>query len=152
MKRTDIIMVILVSVAFVFVFRYQITGFFGYGGLGFFETDGMGRFRDTGNDICTEDGKPIVYFFGSDGCRHCMWEKPIFDKAVSEFEGYISLHDNMNTQNDEDVEVEYGGGSPLIIIGCKFARRGSGENWGAAAEEMILRNLICKVADSPVCG
>ena len=39
--------------------------------------DMQGNMKMKDVDICYEDGKPIVYFFGSNSCGYCQWEHPI---------------------------------------------------------------------------
>jgi thiol-disulfide isomerase/thioredoxin len=145
MKKTDLIMVVVILGLAAFMFRNEITGFF----IG----PGMGQFEDTGDEVCLEDGKPIVYFFGSESCSHCKWEKPVINEVVSEFGDSISFHENIDNEDDRNIMSKYStGGVPFIVIGCRFVRNGSGEFLGEEAEKQVLRNLICKVADSPVCG
>ncbi|NQE44728.1 hypothetical protein C5S31_01730, partial [ANME-1 cluster archaeon GoMg2] len=54
----------------------------------------IGNFIVSSDEICREDGKPIIYFFCSDACGHCKWEHPVIVNVTSNFEGYISFHDN----------------------------------------------------------
>jgi thiol-disulfide isomerase/thioredoxin len=144
MKKNDIVLTVVLLAVVAFIFRTQITGFF----LG----PGMGNFQETGDEICMEDGKPIVYFFASETCPHCTWEKPIIESVAAEFEDYISFHENIDNNEDRDIMSKYSsGGVPFIVIGCKFARNGSGENIGEYDERQVLRNLICQVTDSPIC-
>jgi hypothetical protein len=145
MKKTDIVLIVGIVAVVAFIFRLQIVGFF----IG----PGTGGFEETVDEVCTEDGKPIIYFFASKGCSHCAWEKPIIRSVVAEFGDYISFHENIDSNEDDEILTRYSrGGVPLIVIGCKFARNGSGENIGELAERQVLRNLICQIVDSPVCG
>lgn len=109
----------------------------------------IGDFLITEDEVCQEDGKPIVYLFGSSSCPHCSWEHPIFEKVTAKFADQIALHDNMDTQDDIDVFQKYSqinrGGIPFLVLGCRYVRVGSGENAGEAGEEENLTALICKL-------
>lgn len=109
----------------------------------------IGRFLITEDELCQEDGKPLIYMFGSSGCPHCTWEHPIFEKVTAKFADLISVHDNMDTQNDTDVFQKYSqinqGGIPFLVLGCRYVRVGSGENAGEVEEEKNLTALICKL-------
>ena len=112
----------------------------------------IGRFSVIEGEICQEDGKPIVYFFGSESCPHCTWEHPIFEKVTAEFEGLIYLHNNMDElETDREIFEKYSqinqGGIPFTVLGCRYARVGSGEGFGEEKEEGYLTALICKLTD-----
>jgi thiol-disulfide isomerase/thioredoxin len=96
------------------------------------ETDTtVGDFSVSGEDIITENGKPIVYFFGSESCPHCTWEEPIISKVMEEFKDQISFHFNKDSDNDQDIFNKYSdGGIPTLVFGGKYYRIGSGENSG----------------------
>lgn len=100
-------------------------------------------------EICKENGKPIVYFFGSTTCPHCEWEKPIIKAVANSFGDMISYHENIDSQNDMDIFNKYStGGVPTIVIGCKYYRVGSGEQAGEEAEKQVLTKLICNITDN----
>lgn len=112
---------------------------------------GIGSFKETENEICQENGKPIVYFFGRASCPYCVWEHPIFEKATAKFAGLISLHNNMDDQEaDRDVWGEYSGVNkgavPFMILGCRYTQLGSGDQKaGEAQEEKNITALVCKL-------
>ncbi len=110
----------------------------------------IGDFIISGDKLCMDDGKPAIYFFGSDGCSHCRWEHPVITEVASKFDGYVSFHDNMNNFTaDRDIFSRYStGGVPAIVLGCRFYRVGSGENQGRAREAKILTALICNLTDN----
>jgi thiol-disulfide isomerase/thioredoxin len=112
----------------------------------------IGAFSVTEEDICTENGRPLVYMFGSSNCPHCTWEHPIFEEVTAEFTNQISLHDNMDTQDDMEVFQRYSqinqGGIPFIVLGCRYVRVGSGEAMGEEEEANVLTALICKLTDN----
>jgi len=109
----------------------------------------IGSFSVTKEEICQEDSKPLVYFFGSASCPHCKWEHPIFEEVVDKFEGLIALHNNMDTENDMEVFQRYSqinrNGIPFIVLGCRYVRVGSGETLGEEEETKALTALMCKL-------
>lgn len=113
-------------------------------------SDTLGGFSVTGDEVCLEDDKPIVYFFGANWCPHCQWEHPVVESVVEKFEGHISFHNNMDSEEDDDVFAKYspGGGIPAVVIGCKYSRVGSGESSGEEAEMDNLTALICDVTNN----
>ncbi len=119
---------------------------------------GIGNFKETENEICQEEGKPIIYFFGRASCPYCTWEHPIFEKAMAKFAGLISFHNNMDDQEtDRDVWNEYSaiskGAVPFMVLGCRYTQRGSGDQKaGEAQEEKNLTALICKLTDGKPAG
>ncbi len=115
-------------------------------------TSTIGNFLVLEEEVCEEDGKPIVYFFGSERCPHCRWEHPIFEEVAAEFTDYISFHNNMDSQDDLDVFQRHSqinrNGIPFSVLGCQYARVGSGENFGEEEETRILTALICKLTNN----
>lgn len=102
-----------------------------------------------GEEICKEDGKPIVYFFGSKDCPHCQWEHPIMEEVMGKFEGLVSFHNNMDSQADSEVFSKYSdGGIPTLVLGCKYYRLGSGESDGEEKETQNLTAMLCKLTDN----
>lgn len=118
----------------------------------------IGKFSITNNEICKENGKPTVYFFGSASCPHCVWEKPIAQKVFGAFKDLISYHENYDSQNDSDVFAKYSdinpGYIPFLVLGCKYARVGAGETLGKddaeskKLEEEALTTILCKLTDN----
>jgi thiol-disulfide isomerase/thioredoxin len=106
----------------------------------------IGNFSVSQDEVCKENEKPIVYFFGSNSCPHCLWEHPIFEKVANNFEGYIFFHNNMDSDKDNEVLMKYStGGIPTLILGCKYYRVGSGEQAGEQEETKNLTALFCKL-------
>ncbi len=104
----------------------------------------IGNFIVSADEICMEDEKTIIYFFGSDACGHCNWEHPVIVNVTSNFEGYISFHDNMNSDEDSEIFSKYStGGVPTLVFGCKYYRVGSGAGMGKEQESKVLTALIC---------
>ena len=111
----------------------------------------VGNFIYTGEELCTSDGKPVVYFFGTTTCPHCRWEKPIIRQVAGEFSGSIDFRFyemDIKRPPEEDMRVfgRYSGGPvPTLVFGCRYYRIGSGEGFGEAAEAEALRALLCKI-------
>ncbi|KPJ54815.1 hypothetical protein AMJ47_03115 [Parcubacteria bacterium DG_72] len=109
----------------------------------------IGRFSVSSDDVCLEDGKPIIYFFGSESCPYCQWEHPIMEQVMARFEGFISFHNNMDTGEDMEVFDKYStGGIPATVFGCQYYRVGSGETLGAEENARALTALTCKLTDN----
>lgn len=113
----------------------------------------IGNFLVTKEEICKEDGKPIIYYFGASFCPHCKWEKPVVEKVMKKFGNFVSFHNNMDKQEaDKEIwgkysQVNEGGYIPFLVFGCKYARVGSGEDAGEVEEEKNLTALICKLTE-----
>lgn len=108
----------------------------------------IGNFSISSNEVCKENEKPIIYFFGSQGCPHCKWEHPIIEEVAARFGEEIAFHNNMDSEADENIFQKYStGGIPTLVLGCKYFRVGSGESTGQEAEEKNLTALICKLTD-----
>ena len=105
-----------------------------------------GNFLISEDEICMEDGKPIIYFFCSQGCNYCGWEHPVIEAVASKFSNYISFHNNMDSDEDMDVFSKYStGGIPTLVLGCKYYRIGAGVQSGEEEETKNLTAVICKL-------
>ncbi|MGC9443591.1 MAG: TlpA family protein disulfide reductase [Candidatus Methanospirareceae archaeon] len=109
----------------------------------------IGDYIRSEDPLCTEEGKPIIYFFGAPSCSACQWEHPILLNVTSKFDGYIALHDNMNAIVDSEVFASYnpGGTIPTTVLGCSYYRIGANITLGEAQEEQILTALICDLTE-----
>jgi thiol-disulfide isomerase/thioredoxin len=141
-----ILAIILVAIVTVLLFWDQITGYL------FPSQDKkiIGNFFiDEKSEVCKELNRSIVYLFGSTSCPHCLWEDPIIKNVTSNFVGLISFHENIDIQRDMDIFSKYspGGYIPLIVIGCKYYRVGSGETLGAEQDTRVLTALICSLTN-----
>lgn len=106
----------------------------------------LGNFSVSDDEICLENDKPIVYFFGSEGCSYCKWEHPIIEKVAGNFEDFISFHNNMgDSEADREVFEKYSpnGYVPAVVLGCQYYRVGAGTQIGEEAETEALIALIC---------
>lgn len=112
--------------------------------------DTDGNFKEIVNaEVCSENDKPIIYFFGLSTCPHCSWEEPIIKEVVDKFGDKISYHENIDSSNDKEVFQKFSTGSyPLLVLGCKYYRLGSGENEGADKEKATLTKLICNLTQN----
>jgi thiol-disulfide isomerase/thioredoxin len=117
--------------------------------------------KTTETSVCTENGKPIIYFFGTSTCPHCIWEKPVIRAVAASFGTSIVFKEEISTNGsafaDASVFEKYSptGGVPVLVLGCKYARVGSGESDGEATEKANLTKLICELTGnqpSSVCG
>ena len=110
------------------------------------EAEARGNFQVSEDELCLEDGKLTIYFFSSETCPHCSWEKPIIEKVVEKFGDYVSFHNNIGIGEDMEIFEKYStGGVPTLVLGCKYFRVGSGENLGEEKEEEVLTSLICEL-------
>ncbi len=116
----------------------------------------IGNFTAGENEVCLENGKPVVYFFGSPNCPHCSWERPIIEQVAALFGDEIAFHNNEDATTDMDIFSQYStGGVPTTVLGCKYWRVGSGQSNGEEGEAKILTALICKLTNNQpgdVCG
>lgn len=131
-------------------------------------TDGTRLFTDTGFDldkkldekvdgnflfkenaeIIKEDGKPVVFLFTSSGCPHCAWEKPIIEEVIDQFGDSVIFKLREDTAEDQEVYSQFGkGGVPLIVLGGKYYREGSGANLGEETEKEYLTKYICELTE-----
>ncbi len=109
----------------------------------------IGNFIVSSDEICLEDGTPIIYFFGADWCGGCKWEHPVITNVTSQFEGFISFHDNIDSTADEDIFAKYSDEHiPTLVLGCKYYRVGAGISMGEEQETKVLTALICDLTDN----
>jgi len=109
----------------------------------------IGNFSVSSDEVCLENGKPIIYFFGSKSCPHCAWEHPLVEEVVKKFGDIIVFHNNMDSNADGDIFQKYStGGIPTLVLGCKYYRVGSGESVGKEEETKNLTSLICKLTNN----
>ncbi|MBN2331000.1 MAG: hypothetical protein JXC85_04230 [Candidatus Aenigmarchaeota archaeon] len=120
-------------------------------------------FIDSGEPVCTVDGKPVVYLFSTTWCGHCGWIKDTFDSTVKEYVDagkIVAYHYQIDTGDDtltEEVETSVPdsdmavysrfnprGSIPTFVFGCKYYRVGNGfeSQQDLAAEEAEFRKVI----------
>ena len=114
-------------------------------------------------EICTEDGKPVVYLFSTTWCPHCKWITETFESTAQEYVDsgdIVAYHweidindDTMTAEEEGEVPQEHlaiyqefnpRGSIPTFVFGCKYSRIGNGyESAGdLAAEEAEFRQVI----------
>jgi len=86
-----------------------------------------------------------------------MWEHPVIEAVMEQFADYIVFHNNMDVGEDRDILYEYNsaGSIPTVVLGCKYARIGSGERAGEEVETNNLTALTCDLTGgmpADVCG
>jgi thiol-disulfide isomerase/thioredoxin len=114
----------------------------------------IGNFRDIQSAAIT--GRPAVYFFGTTWCPHCAWERPIFLNVTAKFSGFIDAKVTEIDIEQPALEMEVfkhystEGKIPVIVIGGKYFRVGSGESLGQTVEENVLTAILCKVSGDPI--
>jgi len=98
-----------------------------------------------GADICTEDGKPVVFLFSTTWCPHCTWIIDTFDSTMKEYidagkivayHWEVDTNDNTLTDTVETTvppehlavyqEFNPQGSIPTFVFGCKYSRIGNG--------------------------
>ena len=108
----------------------------------------IGGFTKTDEEVCLENGKPIVYYFGRSECPFCIWQQPVITSAMEQFEGYVVFKDHTDTEEDMDVFTRYSeeGAVPLIVIGCNYFRLGAGGSEGnEESDKNNISALTCKL-------
>ncbi|HOS88299.1 MAG TPA: thioredoxin family protein [Candidatus Pacearchaeota archaeon] len=114
-----------------------------------------GNFEKTNDQICQENGKPVIYFFGMTTCPHCKWEEPIIKSVVNSFGDAIVYKEDILSEGgtgfaNDSIFKKYNptGGVPTLVLGCKYFRIGSGESAGEEAEKASLTKLICELTNN----
>lgn len=124
-------------------------------------------FSVSSEDICKENGKPLVILFSTTTCPHCKWIKSTFDSVAKEYAdaGKIAAYhweldtgDNTLTAAKESkIPDDYAnmfwkysqkGGVPTFVFGCKYYRIGNAyESSGdLSAEEKEFRSVLDSLA------
>lgn len=97
------------------------------------------------DEVCTEDGKPVIRLYSTTWCPHCQWIGSTYDAVVKMYvdEGLIVAHhwevdtgdDTLTDQVEEDVpdseleifdDINPQGSIPTFVFGCKYYRIGNG--------------------------
>ena len=120
-------------------------------------------FIDSGEEVCTVDGKPAIYLFSTTWCPHCEWIADTYDSTVQEYVDAgkivayhyeIDIGDDVMTEEVEESVPESelaiygkfnpGGSIPTFVFGCKYYRIGNGfeSQDDLAAEEAEFRVVI----------
>jgi len=120
-------------------------------------------FEETGDELCTEDGKPLVILFSTTTCPHCEWVGDTFDDAIQSYveQGEIVAYhwqldkaddiltsqiENKIPQQHIDLISKYDpqGYVPTYVFGCKYTRIGNGyeREQNLYAEGLEFKTLI----------
>lgn len=109
----------------------------------------VGNFSVSSEPVCKENEKPVIYYFGSESCPYCQWERPIITTVSTEFGDSILFKDNTDSDENMDIFSKYSsGGIPVLVLGCKYYRVGAGQSFGAEVEKDNLTALICSLTDN----
>ncbi len=113
------------------------------------ESQTIGGFTENDNEVCMEDGKPILYYFGSTTCPYCQWQEPVMDAVAESFGDSIAFKSRVDSDEDQDIFFRYSeGGVPLVVVGCKYSRVGAGTNWGEEEDHDFISALNCKLTNN----
>jgi hypothetical protein len=117
-------------------------------------------FKETGKELCEEDGKKIVRLYTSKECEPCEWISQTFKEVsveLSELGSFynwdLSTGDNLLTEEIESAipkaewdlfkEVNPQMGLPLYIVGCESSKTGTSfESNDSELEKQELMNII----------
>jgi thiol-disulfide isomerase/thioredoxin len=137
--------------------------------LGGSETASLGSLQKqdsfivSSDEICTENGRPLVILFSTTTCPHCKWIKGTFDSVAKEYmdAGKITAyHWELDTGDDTLTSAKESGapssqfnmfkrystsgGVPTFVFGCKYYRIGNGyeSSKDLVAEELEFRKII----------
>ena len=127
-------------------------------------------FKNSDNEICTSEGKPIIRLFSTTWCPHCKWITETYGRVVSEYvdDGkMVAYHWELDTNDDtltDEIESEVPADDlaeykkfnpsesiPTFVFGCKYYRIGNGyEKEGEAGllkEESEFREIIDRLIE-----
>jgi len=106
-------------------------------------TPGIQTFSVKANEVCYEDGKPVIRMFSSTSCPHCKWIAETFDEFAEENKDTVKAYhweldtgdntltefvENHMPESERDLFVNFNKGMsvPTFIFGCKYYRVGTG--------------------------
>lgn len=126
-------------------------------------------FIETDNEICKQDGKPIIREFGTSWCPHCAWIEKTYYGVVADYikkgkidghQWYIDIKDDLltvrmeNSVPESELEIfkkfNPKGSIPTFVFGCKYYRIGNGyeDEQDLKSEEAEFRGIIEKLISS----
>ena len=122
---------------------------------------GTRTFKETGDEMCLENGKPLVLEFSTTWCPHWQWIKDAYQEVVNEYSDDISAYqwdmdvkdDALTEEKELIVPAEYfeiydyynpEGSVPTFVFGCKYLRIGNGyeAQGNLDAEKQEFREII----------
>ena len=105
------------------------------------------EFKKTTEQMCYENGKPVVYFFSEN-----PWETEVMNRAMLPFSGKVVFYSNTNY----GIFSDYPGSSETkTIFGCTYYRDGLPEEFNEEREIETLSVMACVItggAPSEVCS
>jgi len=113
------------------------------------ENQTIGGFQKVSETPCLENGKPILYYFGSSSCPFCEWQTPVMERVAEIFGNTIVPKFRIDTEEDREIFSNYSqGGVPLIVVGCQYSRVGAGTQWREEADINYISALSCKLTNN----
>ena len=124
------------------------------------------QFSNSGNDVCTIEGKPVVRLYSTTWCPHCNWVKETFDSVAKEYETagkIVAYHWEIDTGDNtltSEVENEVPaseltifqtfnprGSIPLFVVGCRYYRLGNAyeDTNDLGGEEQEFRKIFDQI-------
>jgi thiol-disulfide isomerase/thioredoxin len=89
-------------------------------------------FEKLSNNMCTENGKPLIRYYCTSWCPHCRYINPIFDSVMAEYNNQIMVRHyvvDLNTPPVEDMneflKFSPNGNVPAFSFGCEYYRIGN---------------------------
>jgi len=112
----------------------------------------LGGFFERNVDVRLVDNKIPIYFFGASTCPHSMWQQEVINAVKAKFGNEIIVYKYIDSDQDEDYFFDYSDGSmPLVVIGDKYFRVGSGEKIGKAADINTISSMLCNLQNLNAC-
>lgn len=107
-------------------------------------------FVPTEDEVCLEDGKPVIHYFGSTTCPHCGWERPVITEVAESFGDNIVFYDHTDSDAETDLMMKYNpqGYIPMMVLGCRYYHIGAGENSGEEVHKGEITEIICELTNN----
>ncbi len=125
------------------------------------ETDQIETFTETGDEICTKGGKPVVRLYTTSGCKSCDELEKAFYDAVGDYDVVVyhwELDTGQNIYTEEmetgipkselDIFQKYNPKStvPTYVMGCRYVRVGAGGS-DMEEEKQELSSVISELSE-----
>ena len=142
----------------------------GDGGGGDSDCVDFETFSCKNENICMEDGKPVIRMFSTTWCPHCLWIGDTFDSVVKTYvdRGLIVAHhweldtgdDTLTSEVEDNVPdselaiydtFNPNNSIPTFVFGCRYYRIGNGHevendlDAEAAEFEAVIEELLDSV-------